>query len=105
MMNIQEACDAFRILLEEQQARIANMNAEKVDFTTKEVVTIGVIDGDGIGPIITREATRVLEKLLADEIATGSIVIKYIEGLTIENRIACGKAMTFWPRSRPVMFC
>ena len=55
---------------------------------TKKVVTIGVIDGDGIGPIITREATRVLEKLLADEIAAGSIVIKYIEGLTIENRIA-----------------
>ena len=65
MMNIQEACDAFRTLLEEQQARIANMDAEKVDFSTKKVVTIGVIDGDGIGPIITREATRVLEKLLA----------------------------------------
>ena len=57
MMNIQEACDAFRFLLEEQQARIANMSADKVDFTTKKVVTIGVIDGDGIGPIITKEAT------------------------------------------------
>ena len=93
MMNIQEACEAFRVLLEEQQARIANMNAEKTDFATKEVVTIGVIDGDGIGPIITREAIRVLEKLLKDEIAAGSVVIKYIEGLTIENRIACGKAI------------
>ena len=88
MMNIQEACDAFRVLLEEQQARIANMNAEKVDFSTKKVVTIGVIDGDGIGPIITREATRVLEKLLADEIAAGKIVLKQIKGLTIENRMA-----------------
>ena len=93
MMNIQEACNAFRVLLEEQQARIANMSAEKVDFTTKKVVTIGVIDGDGIGPIITREATRVLEKLLADEITNGSVVIKYIQGLTIENRVACGKAI------------
>ena len=100
MMNIQEACDAFRVLLEEQQARIANMSADKVDFTTKKVdfttkkvVTIGVIDGDGIGPIITKEATRVLEKLLADEISAGSVVIKYIQGLTIENRIACGKAI------------
>ena len=36
MMNIQEACDAFRILLEEQQARIANMNAEKVDYSTSD---------------------------------------------------------------------
>ena len=51
MMNIQEACKAFQILLEEQQARIAQMFNEKVDFTTKKVVTIGVIDGDGIGPI------------------------------------------------------
>ena len=67
MMNIQQACEAFRVLLEEQQARIANMSAEKTDFTTKKVVTIGVIDGDGIGPIITKEATRVLEKLLAEE--------------------------------------
>ena len=93
MMNIQEACEAFRTLLEEQQARIANMNGEKVDFATKKVVTIGVIDGDGIGPIITREATRVLEKLLADEIAAGTVVIRYIQGLTIENRVACGKAI------------
>ena len=93
MMNIQEACRAFQILLEEQQQRIAKMCAEKVDYTTKKVVTIGVIDGDGIGPIITKEATRVLERLLADEVAAGSIVIKYIQGLTIENRIACGKAI------------
>ena len=93
MMNIQEACKAFQILLEEQQARIANMNNEKVDFATKKVVTIGVIDGDGIGPIITREATRVLEKLLAEEVAAGSVVIKYIQGLTIENRLASGKAI------------
>ena len=93
MMNIQEACKAFQILLEEQQERIANMSAEKVDFSKKEVVTIGVIDGDGIGPIITREATRVLEKLLAKEISDGTIVIKYIQGLTIENRLAAGKAI------------
>ena len=33
----------------------------------------------------------VLEKLLADEIAVGSIKLQYIEGLTIENRMACGK--------------
>ena len=91
MMDINQACDAFRKILEEQQARIANMSAEKTDFSAKKVVTIGVVDGDGIGPIITKQATRVLEKVLVDEIATGSIVIKYIEGLTIENRIACNQ--------------
>ena len=91
MMDINQACDAFRKILEEQQARIANMNTEKTDFSAKKVVTIGVVDGDGIGPIITKQATRVLEKVLADEIAAGSVVIKYIEGLTIENRIACNQ--------------
>lgn len=90
-MDINQACEAFKKILEEQQARIANMNTEKTDFSTKKTVTIGVVDGDGIGPIITKQATRVLEKLLADEIAAGTIVIKYIEGLTIENRIACNQ--------------
>ena len=92
-MDINQACEAFRKILEEQQARIANMNTEKTDFTTKKTITIGVVDGDGIGPIITAQASRVLEKVLADEIAAGSIVIKQIEGLTIENRMACGKAI------------
>ena len=90
-MDINQAVEAFKVLLQEQQARIANMNTEKTDFTTKKCVTIGVIDGDGIGPIITTQAHRVLEKLLADEIAAGSIVLKKIEGLTIENRIACNQ--------------
>ena len=93
MMNIDMACEAFRKILEEQQQRVANMVSEKTDFTTKKVVTIGVVDGDGIGPIITTQASRVLEKVLADEIAAGSIIIKQIEGLTIENRMACGKAI------------
>ena len=91
MMDINQACEAFKKILEEQQTRIANMNTEKTDFSTKNVVTIGVVDGDGIGPIITKQANRVLEKVLADEIAAGTIVIKYIEGLTIENRIACNQ--------------
>ena len=93
MYNIDQACEAFRKILEEQQARVANMNCEKTDFSTKKCITIGVVDGDGIGPIITAQASRVLEKVLSDEIAQGSIVLKQIEGLTIENRIACGKAI------------
>ena len=90
-MELNEALNAFSVLLQEQMERIANMNCEKTDFTTKKQVTIGVIDGDGIGPIITAQATRVLEKLLADEIAAGTVVLKYIEGLTIENRLACNQ--------------
>ena len=90
-MDINQACEAFRKILEEQQARIANMKTDKTDFSTKKTITIGVVDGDGIGPIITAQATRVLEKLLSDEIAAGSIVIKQIEDLTIENRLACNQ--------------
>ena len=92
-MDINQACEAFRVLLQEQQNRIANMNTEKTDFTTKKCVTIGIVDGDGIGPYITAHATKVLEKLLADEIAAGTIVLKAIEGLTIENRKAQNKAI------------
>ncbi len=91
MMNVNQACEAFRVLLEEQLQRVANMNCEKTDFTTKKCVTIGVVDGDGIGPIITQQATRVLKKLLAEEVRQGSIVIKEIQGLTIENRLAQNK--------------
>ncbi len=88
MMDVYQACEAFRVLLEQQQARIASMNTEKTDFSNKKCVTIGVVDGDGIGPIITSQASRVLKKLLADEIEAGSIVVKEIQGLTIENRLA-----------------
>ena len=92
-MDIQQACEAFRVLLEEQQQRIANADATKKDFSKMENVTVGLIDGDGIGPLIMAQAEQVLRKLLADEIASGKIVLKKIEGLTIENRLALGKSV------------
>ena len=88
MKELDLACESFRKLLEEQLARIQNMDSEKVDFSKKEVITIGLVDGDGIGPIIMAQAEKVLRKLLAEEISNGSIVLKKIEGLTIENRLA-----------------
>ena len=91
MVDINQACEAFKKLLEEQQARIANMNTEKVDFAKKETITIGIVDGDGIGPIIMEQAVAVLNKLLADEIEQGSIILKKIEGLTIERRMELGQ--------------
>ena len=53
MMDVNQACEAFKVLLEQQMNRIANMNTEKKDFSTQKTITIGVVDGDGIGPIIT----------------------------------------------------
>ena len=93
MNPLDMACVQFRQLLEEQLARIDNMTAEKVDFTRKEHITIGIIAGDGIGPIIMAQAVRVLEKLLEEKIASGKVTIKIIEGLTIENRLALGKSV------------
>lgn len=88
MKELELACESFRTLLQEQIKRIENMNAEKVDFSKKEIITIGIIDGDGIGPIIVEQAKKVLEKLLSTEIGAGKIVLKQIDGLTIENRLA-----------------
>ena len=92
-MNIQQACDAFRILLEEQQARIANANVEKKDFSKMNTITIGIIEGDGIGPLIMAQAEKVLRLLLVDEIDDGKIILKKIDGLTIENRMALGTSV------------
>ena len=93
MSTIEQACDAFRKLLEEQQLRIANANETKTDFSVKEKVTIGIIDGDGIGPLIMSRAVQILKLLLAEDIAAGKVVLKKIEGLTIENRLALGKSV------------
>lgn len=91
MSDVTMACEHFRTLLEEQLRRIENMNTQRVDFANKETITIGIIDGDGIGPIIMEQAVRVLGKLLAEEIAAGKVILNRIEGLTIENRLAKNK--------------
>ena len=88
MKELELACESFKKLLQEQLERIESASAEKVDFTKKETVTIGIIDGDGIGPIIMAQAVRVLKELLKEELEQGSVVLKPIEGLTIENRLA-----------------
>ena len=63
------------------------------DYSQKENIMIGICGGDGIGPIITHEAQRMLEFLLAEEVAQGKISFKVIDGLTIENRIEHMKAI------------
>ena len=93
MTEITKACEVFRTLLEEQQARIARANGEKKDFSKMKTVTVGIVEGDGIGPLIIAQAEKVLKILLAEEIAEGGIVLKKIHGLTIENRLALGKSV------------
>ncbi len=93
MMELNQACESFRLLLREQLERIEKMSAEKTDLSKKDVITVGIIDGDGIGPVIMESALAVLEKLLAGDLASGRVVLKKIEGLTIENRLALGKSI------------
>lgn len=93
MTELDIACQQFRTLLQEQQVRLANMDSEQVDFSKKKTVTIGLIDGDGIGPIIMAQATKVLQTLLTEEIQSGAVILKKIDGLTIENRMALGQSV------------
>ncbi len=90
---IDNAVEQFRTLITEQLARSEKMEVGSAakDFANMDKITVGVCGGDGIGPIIVKEARRLIEALLADEIAAGKIVVREIEGLTIENRLAVGK--------------
>lgn len=93
--EIKAAAEKYEQLLREQLARVDRMGADKSekDFTRLDKVVIGVCGGDGIGPIICGAARDILEYLLEDEIRAGKVELRDIEGLTIENRIACGKAI------------
>ncbi|MFR1723355.1 isocitrate/isopropylmalate family dehydrogenase [Emergencia timonensis] len=92
---IEKACQQFKSLMEEQLERQERMEAGSApkDFAAMEKITIGIVGGDGIGPIIMEQAERLLRVSLAEEISAGRVVLKQIEGLTIENRTALGKAV------------
>ncbi len=92
---IDSAVEHFRNLLNEQIARQQKMENDSgaIDYNLLDKIVIGVCGGDGIGPIISAEAERLLRFLLEDEVASGKVEIKTIEGLTIENRIAKNKAI------------
>ncbi len=92
-MTLDQAMSHIREVLQQQITRVENMNTEKKDLSCQDTVTIGIVDGDGIGPIIMEQAVRVLKKLLSEEIASGAIKLQYIEGLTIENRLARGESV------------
>ncbi len=93
--EIMIAVEKFRELVEKQQARALRLeeNRDAVDFKKLDKCVIGVCGGDGIGPIISQQAKRVLEHVLREEIAIGKIEIKDIDGLTIENRAKCQQAI------------
>ena len=93
--QLQAAVAKFEALVREQSARSDRIKEQGdfVDYDALDQIVIGVCGGDGIGPIITKESARVLEYMLADEVRSGRIVFKVIDGLTIENRVAVNKAI------------
>lgn len=92
---INSAVEQFKTLLTEQIARQQRMAADKnfTDYKKLDKIIIGICSGDGIGPIISAESDRLLSFILKDEIASGKVELRNIEGLTIENRIAKNKAI------------
>lgn len=92
---IDEAVEQFRKLMEGQLARAKKIKEDKdfIDYQNLDTIIIGVCGGDGIGPVITKESERVLAFLLKDEVASGKVQFKEIDGLTIENRAKCLKAI------------
>lgn len=92
---IDEAVAKFRKLMEDQLERAKRIKAEKdfIDYQNLDKIVIGICGGDGIGPVITKESERVLRFLLKDEVESGKVEFKEIDGLTIENRAKCLKAI------------
>lgn len=89
------ACEKFRRIMEGQLRRVEEMKAQGdfIDYGALEKLRIGVCGGDGIGPVITREAERVLRAILSDEVAAGKIEFVPIDGLTLEHRIEAMQAI------------
>lgn len=93
--QVAAAVEKFEALVREQNERSDRIKQQGdfVDYKNLDQIIIGVCGGDGIGPIITKESARVLEYMLADEVKSGKVAFKFIDGLTIENRVAVNKAI------------
>lgn len=87
---IKKAKEDFGRLVESELDRIERMKEEEgtKDFSKLEKIRVGVMPGDGTGPILMEQALRVFSDLMKDEISSGKIEIHTIEGMTIEERAA-----------------
>lgn len=94
-LQLKNALERFEALVKEQNERSDRIKAQGdfTDYDELDKIIIGVCGGDGIGPIITKESARVLEYMLKEETESGKVEFKVIDGLTIENRVAAGKAI------------
>ncbi|HPR99128.1 MAG TPA: isocitrate/isopropylmalate family dehydrogenase, partial [Methanomassiliicoccales archaeon] len=93
--EINAAKEHFGKILKEQLKRVEDMKASSgwMDYASLDKMVIGVVGGDGIGPYICKHAENVLRELLKEEIASGKVEVRTIDGLTIENRARQLKAI------------
>ena len=90
MSAISQAQEKFGELIQSEFERIERMkqDTEVKDFSKLDKIVVGILPGDGIGPIIMEQEVRVIKALIPDEIASGKVELRHIEGMTIENRAA-----------------
>lgn len=90
MSAISQAQEKFGELIQSEFERIERMkqDTEVKDFSKLDKIIVGILPGDGIGPIIMEKAVRVIKALIPEEIASGKVELRQIEGMTIENRAA-----------------
>ncbi len=90
MDTILQAQERFGELIRSEFERIERMKADNgaKDFGSLDKIVVGILPGDGIGPIIMAQALRVIRALIPSELERGKVELRRIEGMTIENRAA-----------------
>lgn len=90
MSGIKEAQEKFGGLIQSEFERIERMKKDNeiTDYSKIDKIVVGILPGDGIGPIIMEQALRVLRNLMGPEVESGKVEIRVIEGMTIDNRAA-----------------
>ena len=93
--DIIQAKEHFGSLLEAQLERVERIKKGGTPISYQDIspIIVGTIGGDGIGPTITAQGQSVLEHVLEEEVGSGKVEFRRIEGLTIENRAKVGKTI------------
>ena len=93
--QIRLAVNHFENLLKQQLERVSRLEetSQPIDYATLSPLVIGVIGGDGIGPLLVKQTRRLLDFLLQDELDEGSVLIRNIDGLTLARRQKLGQAV------------
>ncbi|MGQ4808944.1 3-isopropylmalate dehydrogenase [Candidatus Entotheonellaceae bacterium PAL068K] len=88
--QIEAAKTHFGEVLTQQLERVDRLKQQPdwMDFGQTSPIKIGIIGGDGIGPMIAEESQKVLAYLLRDQVSSNKVEFRTIDGLTIENRAA-----------------